>query len=268
MTVLGSLTTRSRRTADRFAEASDRAGRARVRLPIPGHRPRAVHHPSDRGRLAASLRRSAGGSHRRWAAPRSTRADRTTGAELRHRFGVRIARLVETVSDDPSNLATRHANANVALASHTPIPTPPRSSPRTRSPRSESLRRYHPGNFTNPTSAPNSRTTAPASRCSAEPPGDVTLFDLLDTDLNQLIHPRPAEPQRQNGYDHHRPAVEDDVRTRPNLRTSRQLAILSPGPVSDASVGDRASDAISTLGPSGAAPYRRATEKSSTTDGS
>ncbi len=104
MTVLGSLTTRSRRTADRFAEASDRAGRARVRLRMPGDRPRAVHHPSDRGRLAASLRRSAGGSHRRWAAPRSTRADRTSGAELRHRFGVRIARLVETVSDDPSNL--------------------------------------------------------------------------------------------------------------------------------------------------------------------
>ena len=96
MTVLGSLTTRSRRTADRFAGLPNEQA-ALVRLRIPGDRPRAVHHPSDRGRLATRCDGQpeeviAGG-----LLQEVLEQTATTGAELRHRFGVRIARLVETV---------------------------------------------------------------------------------------------------------------------------------------------------------------------------
>ena len=64
----------------------------------------------------------------------------TTSAELRRRFGARIARLVESVSDDPSIRDMSAASATCAIASRTQTPTRARSSPRTRSPKSASWR--------------------------------------------------------------------------------------------------------------------------------
>jgi hypothetical protein len=81
---------------------ADRAGRAEVcptppRRAVPGDRPRSVHRPSDRGGLAAA-----------------------TGAELERRFGPRVVRLVESVSDDPSvtdyDSRKRELRHRVALA--------------------------------------------------------------------------------------------------------------------------------------------------------
>ena len=105
MTVLGSLTTRSRRTADRFAGLPIEQAALEFAFAYReiDHAP-FITHPIEVGWL---LRCDGQPEevHRRWAASRSTRVQTaTTGAELRHRFGVRIARLVETVSDDPSNL--------------------------------------------------------------------------------------------------------------------------------------------------------------------
>ncbi len=110
-----------------------------------GDRPRAVHRASDRGGLAPAMRRPARRRHPRRAAQRRPRETATTSAELRNRFGVRIGRLVETVSDDPSS---RDYKA-----------------------RKGELRARDGGNFTKPTSAPNSLMTAPASPCCAESPG-------------------------------------------------------------------------------------------------
>ena len=64
----------------------------------------------------------------------------TTSAELHHRFGAQIAKVVESVSDDPLLGDYKPANASCATASRTQALARARSSRSTRSPKSASFR--------------------------------------------------------------------------------------------------------------------------------
>ncbi len=133
----------------------------------------------------------------------------TTSLELERRFGARIARLVESVSDDPSIADYETRKRELAPASRARPRTRSRFSPLTRSPRSGSSRCCDRRAVTKPRPMPSSPITARASRCSAELPG-VALSSHFSTPSStvsfaravagtDIASSRPRSPARSSG---------------------------------------------------------------------